>query len=404
MRAIKQKGTTLIILLLLLIPTAYIVQQLITIYDRPYHTETAILYDMSDSLVCEGFLSFDQTAVSGEGMLGYLVNNGERVAESASVAEIYTDESQARARQSLRRLEQQQQLLETSENTVGIDIDVLLNQRQNALYNLLDQMDVQAYQDTATQANHYLLAVNRLQITTGVIRDFSEAKQLLEEEKTLLLSQLGQPEAVLAPQGGYFVSAASGQWLNLPRQELDEMSAASLQQTILSGEGVSGLSGAGKIVHSYKWYFYTTCTAEDSKKFEGMNKINISFPSKAEKTLPAKVESLTPDLDSGLVKVVLSCEYVGADVLSLVQATAKLDFVSYEGVRINAKALHLLDGEKGVYVKYGNISRFRKITILYQNDDYILVPLGGKVNSDNEIRLFDEIIVEGADLQDGKLL
>ena len=110
------------------------------------------------------------------------------------------------------------------------------------------------------------------------------------------------------------------------------------------------------------------------------------------------------DEDSGLAKVVLECEYVGTDVLELSQATAKVDFTSYEGIRIDARALHIVDGQKGVYVKYGNLARWRKITVLYQNEDYILVPKDGKIGTDNEVRMFDEIIVEGNDLKDGKIL
>ena len=110
------------------------------------------------------------------------------------------------------------------------------------------------------------------------------------------------------------------------------------------------------------------------------------------------------DEASGLAFFVLSCEYVGSDVLSLASATARIDFESFKGVRVSTKALNIVNGEKGVYVKYGNLARFRKITVLYQDDEYILVPEGGKVGTDNEVRLFDEVIVEGTDLYDGKIL
>ena len=63
-----------------------------------------------------------------------------------------------------------------------------------------------------------------------------------------------------------------------------------------------------------------------------------------------------------------------------------------------------MDGEKGVYVKYGNLARWRKIQIVYQNEEYMLVAEDGKVGTDNELRMFDEVIVEGTDLRDGKIL
>ena len=63
-----------------------------------------------------------------------------------------------------------------------------------------------------------------------------------------------------------------------------------------------------------------------------------------------------------------------------------------------------MDGDRGVYVKYGNLQRFLKITTLYEDDRYILIPDGGKIGTDNEVRLYDEIIVQGTGLEDGKLL
>ena len=37
-------------------------------------------------------------------------------------------------------------------------------------------------------------------------------------------------------------------------------------------------------------------------------------------------------------------------------------------------------------------------------ENYILIPDNGKLGTDNEVRLYDEIIVQGTNLQDGKLL
>ena len=369
---------------------AYLAVQIFTVLDRPYRTETAILYDMSDSLSCGGYLVFELSEVPGEGQMGYLVSNGERVATGTQVAEIYSDPSQARARTALTELDAQLELLERSENTVGTDVDVLLAQRQSALYDLLDGLDRQNY--------------DRLQITTGAIRDFSGAKELIAQEQAVQQANLGSPAAVTVSTGGYFVAADAAQMLLYSKDELDNMSVAEMADALQQGAGVGEVSGAGKLVTDYKWYFYGVCTAEESEKFEGVTSVDISFPGAAEKVLPATVESVTVDEDSGLAKFVLSCEYVGADVLSLASATARIDFESFKGVRVSAKALNIVDGEKGVYVKYGNLARFRKITVLYQDDEYILVPEGGKVGTDNEVRLFDEVIVEGTDLYDGKIL
>lgn len=400
----RQKIATAIVLLILLVPVFYLLFQLYSVLNRPYVTETAIRYDMSDSLFSDGFLVFDQQEVPGDGMLGYLVENGVRVSGGAQIAEQYDDPSQADARRELRELDEQMELLKKSENTVTNDVSVLLNQRQSSFYDFLDQLDRENYEQAEKGANNYLLALNRLQITTGQIRNFSGARNELEQHRQSAKERLGNPGAVTAPVGGYFVAAPSGDWLEIDADQFNAMNAEEINSTFKDGNGIRSMKGAGKLVKSYTWHFYGTCPVGEMKRFEGVKNVELSFPGEAEKPLPAVVEQVTADEDSGLAKIVLRCEYVGADVMGLSSAAARIDFHSYKGIRVNAKALHIVDGEKGVYVKYGNLARWRKIEILYQDDEYILVPEGGKVGTENEVCLFDEVIVEGVDLKDGKLL
>lgn len=404
MRSSKQKIITAVVLAVLVLPAVYLGVQLFAILNRPYRTETAVEYTMSDSVFADGYVVFDQTPVEGSGDLGYLVENGERVANGTAVAEVYASAEQAQSRRQLEELETQLSLLEKSENTSGTDVDMLYKQQQNALYDLLDCIDMQAYDQVKEAGNQYLLAANKIQIMTGAVSNFDQAKQELQAQKEQVEAQLGEPATISAPVGGYFVAADSADLLSLTREQLDEMDAAALAQSIESGEDVQPLEGAGKIVTSYTWYFYGICSLEEGKKFQNVSSVQISFPGAAEKTLPATVESVELNEEQGLAKFVLHCEYIGADVLGLSLEEAKIDFESYEGLRVDADALHIVDGEKGVYVKYGNLARWRKIQIVYQNEEYMLVAEDGKVGTDNELRMFDEVIVEGTDLRDGKIL
>ena len=123
-----------------------------------------------------------------------------------------------------------------------------------------------------------------------------------------------------------------------------------------------------------------------------------------EAELTEAVEEVTEDKDNGIAKIVLQCQTISAEVLGLGCETVQVDLKTYEGIRIDKAALHIVNGQRGVYVKYGNLQRFLKITTLYENDSYILIPENGKIGTENEVRLYDEIIVEGTNLQDGKLL
>ena len=64
----------------------------------------------------------------------------------------------------------------------------------------------------------------------------------------------------------------------------------------------------------------------------------------------------------------------------------------------------------GVYVKFGNLARFRRIDPVdsehprVTDGDYLLVLPSGTAGSVSQVRLYDEIIVSGQKLYDGKLL
>lgn len=399
----SRKILSLVIRISLVCFAVYVGVQLLAVLNRGYKTETAIQYSMSDSMEVNGFLDLGQIAVEGDGLMGYLVESGERVSAGTAIAEKYEDISQAQCRERLAVVEAQIDLLERSQSHAS-DVDLLLNQMQSSLVNVLEDLDRMDYSALQEDGNEYLLSANKFQYTTGKVQDFSEPLEELKAERAELWERLGSPEPVYAVVGGYFVDAAHAWALKYDSEKLAEASPLQLQKYWENGAAVLMEEAAGKIVTSYQWDFYAVCTLEEGQKFEEAGEVELSFPGKANQPLPATVKEVVLDKDNGLAKVVLACDYMNSDIPSLAQETARVDFAGYEGIRIPAEALHIVEGEKGVYVKYGNIVKFRRIQVLYQDEDFILVPEDGKVGEENEVRLYDEIITEGSGLRDGKLL
>lgn len=390
--------------LLFLLAAAYIIVQLYVILGREYKTEIAVLYTMADSVELPGFVMFDAINVPGEGNLGYLVEDGERVSEGAVIAEKYTDDSQSAAREQLIRLQNNIDLLTKSQNSAGSDLTLLTTQTKTALYNLLDQLDTASYSGMQDAESEFLLAQNRLQISTGQTSGFQSTIAELEAERDTVAAQLEGLETITAEENGYFISAASAMPLDLEEQTLADATPAQIQELLAQGVPASTASLAGRIVEGFSWRFYTVCDQDTAERFDGVTNVRISIPGKEETPLDATVSSVELDEESGLAKIVIECQTINSDVLRLGQETAKIDLQTYQGLRIDKDALHIVDGEKGVYVKYGDLQRFRKIQILYEDDTYMLVPSDGSVGGDSEVRLYDEVIVEGSNLQDGGLI
>lgn len=399
-----KKALQLVGLLALVLVSAYIIVQFFVIFHQSYKTETAIKYTLAESINLDGVVVFDAVDVPGSGDLGYLVQDGERVTNGTVVAECYTDDAQGLQRERLDRLSRTITLLTKSQNSSGSDLSVLTNQTKQSLYNLLDKLDSAQYSGIADAEDNFLLAQNRLQVSTGQTEDFSTTIAALQTEYDSIKSQLDALQTITATTNGYFSSVGASSAIKADRQALDDADPATLQQMLSTGFPAADSSRAGQITTGFSWKFYAVCDLDTAAQFDNITSVKISVPGKQNTPLTATVEEITQDKDNGIAKIVLQCQTINAEILSFGQETAQIDLKTYEGIRIDKEALHIVDGQRGVYVKYGNLQRFLKITTLYENDSYILIPDNGKVGTDNEVRLYDEIIVQGTNLQDGKLL
>lgn len=391
-------------LLALALVSVYIIVQCFVIFRRSYKTETAIKYTLAESITLDGVVAFDSVDVAGCGDLGYLVQDGERVTNGTVVAEVYTDDSQGLQSERLDRLERTITLLTKSQNSTGSDLSVLTSQTKQALYNLLDKINTAQYSGITDAEDTFLLAQNRLQVSTGQTAGFADTISALQVEYDSIKAQLDALQTITATTNGYFSSTAASPAIAADRQALDDADPATLQKMLADGFPAAATDRAGQITTGFSWKFYAVCDLDTAARFDNISSVKISVPGKQNTPLSATVEEVTLDKDNGIAKIVLQCQTINAEVLSFGQETAQIDLKTYEGIRIDKEALHIVDGQRGVYVKYGNLQRFLKITTLYENDSYILIPENGKIGTDNEVRLYDEIIVQGTNLQDGKLL
>ena len=331
-------------------------------------------------------------------------------------------------RQQLTQLNDQIDLLQRSQNTAALQLDSLLKERAGALYDLLDTLDDGDYEAVDDDSNAYQLAQNKLWVVTGDAANFTDQITALVQQAQSVQAQVGSPTQIAAPQTGYFVRASGSGRLNAGADDILALSAQELQG-YLDSDPVMALDGcAGKIVAGFTWRYVGVCSAKQGEKLLGQDgkplrsAVEISFPGRMENGLKATVAEVSIDADSGLARFVLTCNSINGDVLCLNRAAARISVGEHSGLRVPAAAVHYLkeDGTEaetqgenyvpGVYVKLGNIARFCRIDPvdadhpLITDGDYILVLPEGTEGSVSKVRLYDEIIVSGQNLYDGKLL
>mgnify|MGYP000546242123 CR=1 FL=1 len=412
----------------LLLAACYVGYQALHILFPQNVYETALPATVSDNVEADGVLLFDEVYVSGSGTLGYLAADGERVSAGTAVAEIYSDASQAVLRQQLTQLTEQIDLLQRSQNTTSVQLESLRKNRSAALYDLMDSLDAGDYEDTDAEKENYILAQNKLWVITGEVASFSDQITALTQQAATVQSQLGNPSQITAPQTGYFIRSSSSGRLNAGSADILALDAANLKAYVESSPEIALDGCAGKIVSGFTWYYAGVCSAKQAEKLLGRDgkpltkSVEIRFPGQVETPLKAKVSEVNIDAENDIARFVLSCEIINGDVLRLNRASAQIIVGETTGLRVPIDAIHYLkeDGTEsetqgenyipGVYVKYGNLARFCKIDPvdndhpLVTDGDYILVLPKGTDGSVSQVRLYDEIIVSGQNLYDGKLL
>lgn len=408
----------------------YVGYQALQVLFPPNTYETALLATVSDTVDADGVLLFDETYVAGSGTLGYLAADGERVSAGTAVAEIYSSPEQAALRQQLTGLNDQIELLQRSQNTTATQLDLLKKERSSALYDLMDALDSASYEDTEQGEENYILAQNKLWVITGEVSDFSAQIAALSEQAAQVQAQLGSPSQITAPQTGYFIRSSAAGRLNASAEDILKLSTADLKAYLDSDPELPLDGCAGKVVSGFAWRYVGLCSAKEGEKLQGDNgrpltsAVKIKFPGQMETPLKATVSEVSIDEASGLARFVITCEIINGDVLRLSRANAQIIVGETTGLRIPADAVHYLkeDGTEsetqgenyipGVYVKYGNLARFCKIDpvdadhpLVLDGSYRIIMPSStDKTKTVSEVRLYDEIIVSGQNLYDGKLL
>ena len=56
----------------------------------------------------------------------------------------------------------------------------------------------------------------------------------------------------------------------------------------------------------------------------------------------------------------------------------------------------------GVYVNFSNVVYFKKIAPVFEDENYVIVPK--KTDENNQVKMYDSIIVKGRNLYNGKYL
>lgn len=398
----KKKILPVLIVVTLLI---YFVAQWYLINRNKIETVKANEGYINDSILSLGIVCREETIISNiaDGYFYYNAENGQRVSSGMLIGEVYSSQSDINNIRKSQILETQIENLEEAENfmsSVNVDISITRRQLSNSMSELSQQISAGNYSKVNNNVQDILLNLNKINVAMNREGNISITKDSLKSDNEYVKSNISSPlQTIYSPVSGYFMNSIDGYESIADTDNFKNLSYKE-GYDILINPIENNQDKYGKMITDYKWSLCTYVTEKQAERLYEGQKVRLSLNSQENEYHTVSVDSIVPKDD--MVLVVLKSTTMNKQAASSRIVDSEILFSQYRGIKIPKSAIRIVDGEMGVYVKFSKLVIFKKVTPVYQDDNYVILPL--KVEEGNEVELYDDIIVKGVNLYDGKYL
>lgn len=371
-------------------------------------TQTAYVATVYDTVDAQALIIRDErVAESGSGVAVATVSDGEKVAAGGSIAMIFSSSENAQQYANYLELEKEREyyidLINVSVGSVTdierLESDIISD--VNGFIRSAARGDADDIQDYSYNLNDDF---TKRSLLIGDQIDLSAVLQEINDKISAINLDSCKPSGyVTAESSGYYSRYSDGLEGAFEYSSVGDLDIDTLNSFITQAKSASGtVQGSGKLINNYVWYLCCAVDSEDIVGLENGDNLKVYIKS-ANKEISCKIVSgAESTLGSAQTVLVLSCNEMNSDISTMRLEDIEIRVRSYTGIKVSSSAVHELDGEKGVYALVSNIAKWRRADILYTGEDYVILSYNDPDIS-NGIKLYDEIIIRGKDVKDGKV-
>ena len=369
----------ILMIALSVLAVVYAAYLLISTNFKMYPTENAVQTTVTDKIYSNGFIIRDENMIQNNtsGVLSYTVHDGDEVKAGGEIAKSYANDDDAASQSKISALQEQLSDLQTLQKTStagNIGIDTINNNINNNIISQIRSINDGDLANIDNVTNNLLYSINQRQIYTGKATNLDR----------------------------------------LTLSDLDNVKQTKVSDNI-----------AGKVVTGLKWYVACKVTADEATRLSLWDgSATVLFSDASSESIPATIKRIYQESKDSDALLILECDYMNSDLAQARHEPIEIGLGSYTGLRISKKAIHddyvtkttYDDNDnkhteqvkvQGVYVLHGSEVRFKQISILYADDDYVICdpePDSKDLVDGTTVELYDQVILEGDDLYDGKVV
>ncbi len=384
----------------------YFIYQIVQMNTNPYKTEIALERPVQSKIETKAFIVRDETYITATNTGGTVVSiaeDGKRVSSGDDVAVVFQDEGSAATYVRINEIKKEIEYYKQLDNRVGLGVNApssynkLIDDACVAFISTTREKIGSDFDDALTDLRD---AITTRQLAVGEKVSAKAKLAELEAELVSLNQKAVNYSTVTSPNSGYYIGSVDGYESSFNFDDIMNVNCSTVSLLLSSKPGETPANIMGKLVDNFDWYFICNIPYDDSGKINVGSTIKVNVPNTTVGTLKCTVV-MKGNKDDENVALVLKCNVMNRDVANLRIHDIEIITEDYMGIRIQNSAIREVDGQKGVYVKSGNIIQFKKINIAYSTEDFSVIEI---VNDSSYVKQYDTIITEGVDLSDGKVV
>lgn len=361
---------------------------------------------IEETIDFKGFALRDEKIIdtSASGTVIPLAHDGKRVANGDDIAVVCQNDDQAAAYTKLESLKHELERyknINDPDGTQELSADKLNTKISDAYDDIMDAIATGAYDELPDALTAYADKCATKQILTEGSIDLSAKLTSLENEIAALTAQNINYSSVKAPKSGYYINTIDGYESALSYKDALSLTSQQIESALNAEPAAVSGNSLGKIVESYKWYIVGETESQNSSYFKNGAKITVNFPKEGVNHVTMLVEKA--DTQGDKMTVVLSCSLMDETFANMRTEDMQIVTKSHTGYRVPSNVIRFdEDNNTGIYVLRGKIITFIPVEIIYTEDDFAII--SSSSSNGKSVRLYDEVIIKGKDLEDGKVI
>ena len=429
-RSVIVKKIIMVIITLLVI--AYVIFQVSRASFTQVKTVTAKDTIAYDSFTADCYVVRDETMIeySGDGIISYNNDNGAKVSVNETVAGVFENADSAGKKKDIEHLKSQIEELEwLQKNVENItqspdELDKAIGNNLVEANQTLNKGDLSGVNNNTERILYY---INERQLVTGKTTDYNERidklKKKLDELEKSSAKQKKSME-IKSPVTGYFVGSADGYENIIKTSQL-----SSIKPEDIEGDAISPINVpskvVGKTINGVYWYVLCKVTPDEILKLKNASSLRLDIPVVSSQKINVELYSINQEGRNSDGVAIFRGTLMNDEMASFRRGEISVIIDEYSGISIPKSAVHDLEITKinedndgnvtteskvvtGVYVKLGNSVSFREIFPIYSGENVVISEVNKNLEPFSKdfgkLEVYDEIIVEGANLYDGKII